>query len=88
MTLRAKLRREPFEERAHERGLSSQTAQADAIGVHKSVHCRALAGERDLGGHYVIGVLLAVGDEATRKCVKELFETPAKVARHETAGAA
>lgn len=74
MTQRVTLLREPFKRRAHGRGLDSQIKQARAIGVHASIHSRALKGSRDLSGPYVIGVLLTVGDDSTRELVEELFK--------------
>lgn len=74
---RVKLRRERFEREAHTHGLTSQTKQAAAIGVHESIHSRALKGQRDLSGPYVIGVLMLLGDARVRAQIQSLFETDA-----------
>ncbi|GII87121.1 hypothetical protein Ssi03_51110 [Sphaerisporangium siamense] len=71
---RVKLRRDRFVESAQGRGLTSQQAQADAIGVGKSTHSRALAGHITLSGEYVVGTLKALGDKQIRNMLDELFE--------------
>ncbi|WP_214103160.1 hypothetical protein [Acrocarpospora catenulata] len=76
MAQRAKLRQDRFVDRAREIGLVSQVQQAQAIRTHPSIHCRALKGARELSGSYVLGVLLTVGDNATRELIDDLFELP------------
>lgn len=84
---RIKLRRDRFEHEAQRRGLDSQTDQARAIGVHTSIHHRALQNQRELSGPYVIGVLLLLGDAATRRRVTELFDVAPEVAPRRNPGA-
>lgn len=70
-----KLRRYEFEARAKRIGVESQSAQARAIGVHVSIHHRALNGvQNDLSGTYVLGVLWLVGDDNVRRHIRSLFE--------------
>lgn len=71
---RVKLKRNAFVAEAHGRGLKSQQAQADAIGVNKSTHSRALSGQITLSGEYVVGTLRALGDKRIRRMLDELFE--------------
>jgi hypothetical protein len=77
MAHRVKLRRERFETEANTLGLASQTKQAAAIGVHKSIHSRALRGHIDLSAPYVIGVLMLVGDARIRAKIRDLFDVDA-----------
>lgn len=74
MTHPVQLRRKDFESKARSLGLDSQRKQAQAIGVHESIHSRAIQGQRPLSGHYVIGVLLALGDPYIRQQVADLFD--------------
>jgi hypothetical protein len=71
---RAMLRRQEFEGWARNLGLATKRQQADAIGVHESIHGRVLDGQRPVSGPYVIGVLMLVGDDALREQIKSLFE--------------
>ena len=74
MAHRVKLRRDRFEREAQTRGLASQSAQARAIGVHHSIHHRALNGQRELSGPYIIGVLRLLGNAEVQSQLKSLFE--------------
>ncbi len=69
-----RLRREGFEPRAKKRGLASQASQARAIGVHDSIHSRALSGRIEPSGPYVIGVLRLLADKRTRALLDDLFD--------------
>jgi hypothetical protein len=70
-----RLRRTPFEQQAKARGYESQSAQARAIGVHVSIHNRALHGaSRALSGPYVIGVMRLLGDEGVQRFLDEMFD--------------
>ncbi|WP_055477660.1 hypothetical protein [Sphaerimonospora mesophila] len=72
---RVALKRRAFEDRAHRLGLTTQTAQAAAMGVHFTMHHRALTGERQaLSGRYVLGVLRLLGDDNVRKHIDALFD--------------
>lgn len=79
--LRVRLRRAQFETRARSLGLESQSAQARAIGVHVSIHHRALKNVQELSGPYVLGVLLTIGDEHVRAQVRQVFDVAADVAK-------
>lgn len=89
MAYRVKLRRNGFETRAWQKGLDTQTKQARAIGVHESIHSRALSGHREPNGPYVIGVLLLLGNASVRRQIRELFDVAevAEVADDTTAKA-
>lgn len=80
MAHRVRLRREHFEAKARSLGLDSNTSQARAIGVHHSIHSRALHNKRELNSAYVIGVLMLVGDDNLREQVKALFDVEEPVA--------
>lgn len=80
MTHLVMLRREDFEDKARRLGLDSQRKQAQAIGVHESIHSRAIKGQRPLSGQYVIGVLLALGDAHLREQVTNLFNVADELA--------
>ena len=81
MAHRVRLRREQFEAKAHGLGLDSQSAQARAIGVHQTIHHRALQGARELNAHYVISVLLLMGNAHVRKQIGALFEVADETAK-------
>lgn len=74
MAQRVKLKRGEFEQHAKQLGLDSQAKQARAIGVHDSIHSRALAGHIEPSGPYVIGVLRLIADERTNALIDTLFE--------------
>jgi hypothetical protein len=76
-----RLRREQFETQARQLGFESQSAQARAIGVHQTIHHRAIHGARELSGSYVIGVLLLVGDEQVRKQIADIFDVADNLAK-------
>lgn len=80
MAQRVRLKREGFEQQAQQLGLTSQAKQARAIGVHDSIHSRALAGRIEPSAPYVIGVLRLVADDQTNALIDSLFEVEAEVA--------
>ncbi|MFC4062786.1 hypothetical protein ACFOWE_31230 [Planomonospora corallina] len=73
MTHRVTLNAAEFKRRAHALGLFTKSEQAAAVGVHNSIHSRALRGERELNVNYVINVLLLLGDAHVRGFIRELF---------------
>ncbi|MDP4500998.1 hypothetical protein [Nonomuraea turcica] len=74
---RIKLRRPEFERRAATCGLDSQREQAAALGVHESIHSRALNGRITLSAPYVIGVLRLLGSDQLRAEIDAVFDVPA-----------
>ncbi|MFB4275819.1 hypothetical protein ACBJ59_11040 [Nonomuraea sp. MTCD27] len=70
-----RLRRTKFDKRAAELGLLTQVAQADAIGVHVSIHNRVLTGKtEELSGPYVVGILWAFGDDSVRDFLRQYLD--------------
>lgn len=69
------LRRDEFHDEAAARGYATQSAQADALGVHVSIHNRVMNGvTRELSGPYVVGVLWLFGDDAMREHLRQFFQ--------------
>ena len=78
---RVKLRHVDFEAKARTLGIRSRREQADAIGVHESIHSRMFRGERELSGPYVIGVLMLIGDDHIRAQIRSVFEVADDIAQ-------
>ncbi|MFF3665378.1 hypothetical protein [Microtetraspora malaysiensis] len=68
-----KLRPERFKAETQYLGFRTQQEEAEAIGVHGSIHSRALAGHRKISAPYALGVLCLVGGDQVKELIEDLF---------------